>query len=267
MPELPEVETVRKRLEQNLIGKKITDVKVFYTNMIINSQEEFIKIKNQTINAIKRRGKWLIFDLDDYYLLSHLRMEGKYYIKPLNDLKDKHTHVIFNINDEFNLFYNDVRKFGRMQLITKDKLEETINIGLEPFSNELTCKYLQDKYKNSKLPIKSSLLDQTIIAGIGNIYADEILYAANINPLKQTNSLTKKELENIIVETQKILKKAIEFGGTTIKTYEAMGNHGNFQNELMVHTKAGNSCIKCGTIIEKITVNGRGTYYCRKCQK
>lgn len=267
MPELPEVETVRKKLLHYLKGKKIKDVKVIYPNIIINNLNEFKKVINQTIKDIKRRGKWLIFDLDDYYLLSHLRMEGKYYIKALDEELTKHNHVVFNIDNEFNLVYDDTRKFGRMNLISKDKLEETINVGVEPLSSNLTVDYLKDKFKNIKLPIKTALLDQHIIAGIGNIYANEILFLSLINPTIPANTLNDKELERIIKNTKIVLDKAIKNNGTTIKSYEALGNHGGFQEMLCVHGKKDQECVNCHTKIEKIVVNGRGTYYCPKCQK
>lgn len=267
MPELPEVETVRKKLLHYLKNKKICDVNVIYPNIIVNDLSEFKKIINQTILDIKRRGKWLIFDLDDYYLLSHLRMEGKYYIKKFDEQLTKHNHIVFNINNEFNLVYDDTRKFGRMNLIIKDKLEETINVGVEPLSNNLTVDYLKEKFKNIKLPIKTTLLDQRIIAGIGNIYANEILFLSSINPLKQTNLLNEQELEEIINKTKEVLDKAIKNNGTTIKSYEALGNHGGYQEMLCVHGRKDQECINCHTKIEKITINGRGTYYCPNCQK
>ena len=267
MPELPEVETVKKGLKKILLGKKIVDVNVLYPKMVLNDLDEFKSIINQTINDVKRRGKWLIFDLDSNYLISHLRMEGKYNPKALNEPFNKHTHVVFNINNEFNLLYDDTRKFGRMKLINKDDLEDAINIGVEPLEDKLTISYLKDKFKNIKLPIKTALLDQHIIAGIGNIYANEILFLSKINPLKQTNTLTDKELESIIINTKEVLSKAIEANGTTIKSYEALGNHGNFQDKLCVQGKKDEPCPNCGEPILKIMVNGRGTYYCPKCQK
>ena len=267
MPELPEVETVRRSLKKELLGKKIYSYEVLYPNIILNNLADFNKIVNQTINDIKRRGKWLIFDLDNYYLISHLRMEGKYYIKKLDEPLNKHTHVVFNINNEFNLLYDDMRKFGRMKLINKEDLESTINVGVEPLEGNLTVDYLKDKFKNIKLPIKTALLDQTIIAGIGNIYDNEILYLCGLNPLKKANEINDKELELIIKRTKEVLTEAIKNKGTTIKSYEALGNHGGFQDKLCVQGRKDEPCIKCGTKISKIVINGRGTYYCPKCQK
>ena len=148
-----------------------------------------------------------------------------------------------------------------------DKIGPLVELGLEPWDDNLTSEYLLDKYKKKRLPIKSVLLDQNIIVGIGNIYADEILFLSKINPLKKCNLITKEEAENIIKYTKKVLEAAIEKGGTTIRTYSSVdGVHGLFQNELFVHGKDKNNCPICNTKIEKIKVGGRGTYYCPKCQ-
>ena len=248
MPELPEVETVKEVLKKQVLNQKILDVAVNYPKMIENMDYlEFIdKLKNQTIIDIKRRGKWLLFELNDYYLLSHLRMEGKYYIKHFNDEVTKHQHVIFKFKD-FELRYNDTRKFGRMYLLNKDKVynSKPLNeLGYEPWDINLNIEYLKLKYKNKKNPIKTVLLDQSIIVGIGNIYDDEILFLSKINPYKKANELNDIELNNIIKNTKVVLEKAIKLGGTTIKTYTSSeGVHGRFQSELLVHTKE--VCPKC----------------------
>jgi len=272
MPELPEVETVKRVLKNKLSGLVIKNIKLNYAKTIEYPLSEiFIKnIINQKINDVKRRGKWLIFDLDDYYLLSHLRMEGKYNFKSNGDLENKHEHVIFYLSDNTELRYQDTRKFGRMHLINKadlDTYSKLLELGYEPWDDQLTVKYLKDKYKNKKLAVKSVVLDQSIIVGIGNIYADEILFLSHINPLKSANLLTDKELTSIIVNTKDVLTKAIALGGTTIRTFSAGDNHGNFQDQLLVHGKEKQACLVCGDIIKKIKVGGRGTYYCPTCQK
>lgn len=271
MPELPEVETVRKTLANILINRKIIEVNVLYDKIIEHPNVTKFKkmIKDQTINDMKRRGKWLIFDLDDYYMLSHLRMEGKYFLKKDEPIQ-KHEHIIFALDDGTTLRYNDTRKFGKIHLINKvDALccKPLNELGLEPWDRKLTVEYLKDKYQKKKLPIKTVLLDQSIITGIGNIYADEILFLSRINPLKKASDLNNKELKSIIDNTKDVLDKAIELGGTTIRSYESSeGVHGRFQNNLLVHNRANKSCLKCGSEIVKIRVNGRGTYYCSKCQ-
>ena len=270
MPELPEVETVKEVLKKQVLNQKILDVVVNYPKMIEQIKvDDFINnLKNQTIIDIKRRGKWLLFELNDYYLLSHLRMEGKYYIKNFNDEVTKHQHVIFKFKD-FELRYNDTRKFGRMYLLDKNNIynNKPLNeLGYEPWDENLNSEYLKSKYKNKKLPIKTVLLDQSIIVGIGNIYDDEILFLSKINPYKKASELTELELNNIINNTKIVLEKAIKLGGTTIKTYTSSeGVHGRFQNELLVHTKI--NCPICHSKLNVEKINGRSTYYCINCQK
>ena len=273
MPELPEVETVRQGLKKLLLGRIIKRVCVYYDGIIeYPSVLEFTSnIENQKINDIDRFGKWLIFVLDDYYLLSHLRMEGKYFIKGASDELNKHEHVVFKLDNDSELRYMDVRKFGKMHLIPKDKIKDIgplIDLGLEPWDKKLDISYLRDKYKNKKLPIKSVLLDQSIIVGIGNIYADEILFLAKINPYTRAMDLDENDLFNIIKYTRKVLERAISEGGTTIRSYSSVnGVHGLFQQELNVHSREGEQCPSCGNKIVKVKIGGRGTYYCEKCQK
>jgi len=272
MPELPEVETVRKALLLKLKDKRIKSIKILHNNIFKdqNIQDIIKNINNQKINNIERQGKWLKFVLDDYYLLSHLRMEGKYLYRDINSKIEKHEHVIFNINDEFELRYKDVRKFGKMYLVKKDELNKSplANLGYEPWDKKLTSTYLLDKYKNKTIPIKTLLLEQSIITGIGNIYANEILFLSKINPHKKGKDITKKEADLIIENTKKVLDKAIKEGGTTIRSYTSEeGVTGLFQNSLYVHMKENTPCPNCKTLIIKEKINGRSAYYCNKCQK
>ena len=273
MPELPEVETVKETLKLKLIDKKIKDVKIYYDGIIAYPEiKEFSKqIKNLPIKDINRRGKWLMFDLDKYYLLSHLRMEGKYFFKNKGDKLDNHEHVVFSLDSNEELRYRDTRKFGKMYLIKKEDINNVgpiKDLGLEPWDTNLTKEYLKDKYKTKKLPIKTVLLDQSIIVGIGNIYADEILFLSKLNPLIKCCDLKDDDLENIIKYTKEVLEKAIKLGGTTIRTYTSVdGVHGRFQNELLIHGKDKGICPNCGQAVSKIKVGGRGTYYCNNCQK
>lgn len=271
MPELPEVETVRRNLKKEVLNKKIKSVEVRCIKMIAYPELEKFKkdLVNQTINDLKRRGKWLLFELDNYYLLSHLRMEGRYVIRNINDEFAKHDDVIFNFTDNTSLRYQDTRKFGKMYLYPKEGIydKKPLNeLGLEPWDKELTIKYLKDKIGKKSLAIKPLLLDQSIIVGLGNIYVDEVLFASKINPTTKAKDLKTKDYENIIKYTKEILDKAIKYGGTTIKTFESKeGVHGLFQDMLQVHTRK--ICPNCGKDIIKIRVGGRGTYYCPKCQK
>ena len=272
MPEKPEVITVTKKLEKRLLNRKIISAKVYYDNIIdYPSVEEFCsEIKNQTIRSFSTRGKWIVIELDDYYLLAHLRMEGKFFYRDINAPQEKHHHVVFNIDNQEELHFVDVRKFARLKLIPKDKINEMppfTELGLEPWDKNLTVEYLKDKFKNKNIPIKTVLLDQSIITGIGNIYDDEILFMSKINPLTKAKNLSDTDLENIIKNTITVLDKAISEGGTTIRNYTSEeGVTGLFQNNLLVHTKVGEECPRCRSIIVKIKVGGRGTYYCPKCQ-
>ena len=271
------METVRRVLKERIINKKIKNVNVIYERIVESDLEEFKKtIVGLEFKDILRRGKWLIFDLEDYYLCSHLRMEGKYFVKKHDEPIDKHEHVIFELDDGNDLRYADVRKFGRMDLVKKELLDTVEGVnkqGLEPVYNELvkdklTKEYLYEKVHNKKLPLKELLLDQTIISGLGNIYADEVAFAARLNPLKEGTKLTLKDCQNIIDASEEIITKAISEGGTTIRSYtSSLGVTGNYQNYLKVHKKEGEKCIECGTIIKRIKVGGRSTYYCPKCQK
>ena len=271
MPELPEVETVKNQLKKRLVGCKIVDVKVCYDGIIEYPSVDLFKKKiiNQEFIDVKRRGKWLLFKLNNYYLLSHLRMEGKYNFHSKKDIISKHEHVIFSLDNGLELRYHDTRKFGKMHLIEKDKINEIgplIKLGLEPWDDNLDVNYLKEKYRKKRLPIKSVLLDQEIIVGIGNIYADEVLYLSGINPYKKAFMLSDRELNNIINNTKIILEKSIKLGGTTIHSYASVdGIDGKFQNELLVH--GIDKCFKCHNKITKEFINGRGTYYCSKCQK
>lgn len=272
MPEIAEVETVRQVLRKRILKRQIKNVNIIYDKIIESDLEEFKKkIPGMTFQEINRRGKWLLFDLGEYYLCSHLRMEGKYFIKKHDEVIDKHEHIIFELDDGYDLRYADVRKFGRMNLVKKEDLENVEGVhkqGIEPIDDKLTKEYLYEKFHDKKLPLKELLLDQTIISGLGNIYADEVAFGAGLNPLIEGCKITKNDCDKIIDAGKKIINKAIEEGGTTIRSYtSSLGVTGNYQNYLMVHKREGETCKKCGTIIKKIKVGGRSTYYCPKCQK
>ena len=271
------METVRQVLRKRILKKQIKNVNIIYNRIIESDLEEFKKIvPGLTFQEILRRGKWLLFDLGDYYLCSHLRMEGKYFIKKHDEVIDKHEHVIFELNDGNDLRYADVRKFGRMNLVKKELLDTVEGVkkqGREPVDNELckeklTKEYLYEMVHDKKLPLKELLLDQTIISGLGNIYADEVAFGARLNPLKEGKKLSLDDCQRIIDASKKIITKAIEEGGTTIRSYtSSLGVTGNYQDFLRVHKREGEPCLQCGEIIKRIKVGGRSTYYCPKCQK
>lgn len=266
MPELPEVETVRKYLKENILNQKIIDIQILYPKMIENDIEQF---KNSLINNyfidIKRRGKYLIFETNQNYLISHLRMEGKFNIKNINDKIEKHEHVIFTF-PSFTLRYNDTRKFGRMKLINKDELDTYFkNVGPDA-NSDVEENYVLNKLNKSNKMIKTLLLSQDIISGIGNIYADEILYKAKISPFKKGKDITINDVKLILSSSKEILNNSIKHNGTTIKSYTFSLNHiGSYQNYLLVHKK--DICKNCNNKIIKTKIDGRSTYYCKECQK
>ena len=274
MPELPEVETVKEALNQTVKGQTIKEIELRYEPMVKNMSAAELKEKliNQTIQAVSRRGKYLVFHFDDYQLLSHLRMEGKYFYVDSDFELNPHVHVIFTLENGKRLLYQDTRKFGTYHLYDKAiDLETTAPfqvLGLEPFATEFTPSYVKEKIQNKKKPIKSLLLDQTVVCGLGNIYVDEVLYRARLHPLTSSSELTDKDIENVVKYTVEVLARAIELGGTTIRTFRSShGVSGTFQNELLVHQRKGENCYECHTPIEKIKVGGRGTYFCPTCQK
>ena len=266
------METVRQTLRKRILRKRIKSVNVLYERMIESDINEFKKtLIGKEFKDIDRRGKWLLFDLGDYYLCSHLRMEGKYFIKNKEDKIEKHEHVIIEFDDGEQLRYHDTRKFGRMNLVKKEDLESVEGVhkqGIEPIDDRLSKEYLYDNFHKRKLPIKTLLLDQTIISGLGNIYADEVLFASGIYPEKMGIDISLKECQKIVDTSKNIIEEAIKCGGTTIRSYtSSLGVTGRFQQNLMVHKREGENCRKCNSIIKRIKVGGRSTYYCPKCQK
>jgi formamidopyrimidine-DNA glycosylase len=266
MPELPEVETVRRTLKNFIIGKKIDQIIVHYDNIITGESTIFVEtIKGQVIQDIDRIGKYLIFILDHHAFISHLRMEGKYHIVDPSTPLDKHEHLTFALNDGTQLRYQDTRKFGRFELVNKEtyRQDRPLNkLGPEPW--DATPDDLYTRLQRSNLPIKTLLLDQSLLAGIGNIYANEICFALKINPYTPGKQMSKKRAAQLLQVSRTILADAIDQGGTTIHSFDANGITGLFQVYLQVHMQA--ACPACGTKITKEMIHGRGTYYCKKCQ-
>ncbi|WP_353989118.1 bifunctional DNA-formamidopyrimidine glycosylase/DNA-(apurinic or apyrimidinic site) lyase [Pediococcus argentinicus] len=273
MPELPEVETVRRGLVGLVKGATIKKVDIRYDKMVTPDAKKFASmLKGRKIIDIDRRGKYLLFRFDhDLTLVSHLRMEGKYSVHDHSEELNKHDHVIFELENGQDLRYNDTRKFGRMNLVPTGE-EFTIGglktIGPEPTPETLTVEYLKQRVRSRKRGMKSFLLDQDNVAGLGNIYVDEVLWMTKIHPLQPSNTLTDEEIVNLRQNIIDELKKAIDFKGTTVFSYlNADGHAGNFQNELNVYQRQGQPCHRCGTLIEKIKVAQRGTHFCPHCQK
>ncbi|WP_017153942.1 DNA-formamidopyrimidine glycosylase [Bacillus bingmayongensis] len=273
MPELPEVENVRRTLENLVTGKTIKDVIVTYPKLVKRPDDaELFKemLRGETIERIERRGKFLLLYVTQYVIVSHLRMEGKYLLHEEGDPIDKHTHVRFQFTDGTELHYKDVRKFGTMHLFKKgEEFEEMplTDLGPEPFDAELTPMYLQERLQKTNRKIKVVLLDQRLLVGLGNIYVDEVLFRSGIHPEREASSLTKAEIEKIHAATVATLTEAVERGGSTIRTYiNSQGQIGSFQELLNVYGRKGEPCVTCGNVIEKIVVGGRGTHYCPMCQ-
>lgn len=273
MPELPEVETVRRTLLELVSYKEIEHVSVFWPK-IIKQPEEIAQFQDalvgQTIKDIGRRGKFLILYTDDYALISHLRMEGKYGVFQKNEPVDKHTHVIFHFTDGTELRYKDVRKFGTMHLYVKGQEFNTLplsQLGPEPFSADFTVEALASKLTKTKRNIKAVLLDQKVVVGLGNIYVDEALFRSGIHPERAADDLTKEEIERLHQEISNTLSEAVQKGGSTIRSYvNSQGQIGMFQLELFVYGRKGEECRICGSTLERIVSGGRGTVFCPKCQ-
>ncbi|MGX7107755.1 DNA-formamidopyrimidine glycosylase [Hutsoniella sourekii] len=276
MPELPEVESVRRGLNQKIIGKTIDHVQVTWPR-IINHPEGLSQwqalLEGQTVQAIDRRGKYLLLELTDWTLVSHLRMEGKYLFG--QDLRafqaNKHVHVIFCFTDGTYLAYQDVRKFGRMELIAPDQKEayfKAKKLGPEPTQSDFDLSSFKQALAKSRKKIKPALLDQHLVAGLGNIYVDEALYQARIHPARLANSLKEDEVATLRLAIIDILSRATQAGGSTIRTYlNALGEAGNYQESLKVYDQAGQACPRCQTPLEKIKLAGRGTHFCPNCQR
>lgn len=273
MPELPEVETIRNTLKALVLNKTIDAIQVTYPKMIkqpddVNQFKD--ALQGETINDIGRRGKFLLFYLDHYTLVSHLRMEGKYGLFQKNDPLDKHTHAVFQFKDQTELRYSDVRKFGTMHLFKKGTEMNELplsQLGPEPFSHEFTTDLLQERLSRTSRKIKTVLLDQRTLVGLGNIYVDEALFRSNIHPETIASTLTDKEVTALHREIVKTLQEAVEKGGSTIRSYvNSQGEMGMFQLDLYVYGRNGEQCKTCDQLLEKITVGGRGTHFCPRCQ-
>jgi formamidopyrimidine-DNA glycosylase len=279
MPELPEVETIKEALKKSISNAKIESLIIRNRKFREEVPSDFEKIvKDTIITKIYRKAKYLVLELsNNYSIIWHLGMSGKVKIQETLPVEiEKHDHITIK-TDKGYITYNDARRFGLMTYCESDKISNHrlfANIGIDPFCSDLTANYLALKLKNKKNPIKLSLLDQSIVNGIGNIYASEALYDANISPLRESNSLSLDELERLILSVRKILEKAIKAGGSTLKDYRKPdGSMGYFQNSHCVYDKEGHRCPNCTCDIKKtkgikrIVQGGRSTFYCETKQK
>lgn len=273
MPELPEVEAVKIGLEQLVTGKTIKNVAVFWPRIIERPEADFFKTQliNESIEGFDRRGKFLIFKLTHYDLISHLRMEGKYEYHQQEDELLKHTHVVFQFTDNSELRYLDVRKFGRMILMPKNQAGEYPGIkklGPEPVREQFHLQEFENQLKKSHRAVKPLLLDQSLVTGLGNIYVDEALFQVKIHPERSADTLNQQDISLLYESIIDVLARAVKAGGTTVRTYKnALGEAGKFQVALNVYGLTGEPCPRCGTPISKIKVAQRGTHFCPNCQK
>ena len=274
MPELPEVETVCRALSKVIKNSRIKKIEFYRKDLRWQVKDNLeVSLKNNIFIDPYRRGKYILIPTNtDKIFLIHLGMSGQIRIKK-KDIVQKHDHmrmIVENNNKHFVVTYNDSRRFGYIDLFKKKELREHFllsKIGVEPLGRELTTEYLQNYFKKRVINIKNALIDQKIIAGIGNIYASEILYKAKINPLRKVNSLSQNDLNSIITFTKIILKKSIDVGGTTIRDHmQPDGSLGYFKQKLQVYGKVNEKCKTCNSYIVKEVISNRSTFICKHCQ-
>lgn len=285
MPELPEVETIRLGLQKYLVGHIIESVELRLHKQFTGDPQ---LITGAKIIKVERFGKGLVITLDNNYSLAiHIKMTGQLIYqdgltknKPLSSkagrtLPHAYTHVIFHLDHQASLFYNDLRQFGWIKIVPTDKIKELpffkdLGPELMPSSGQepLTQESLAGLLSKAKTMIKPVLMDQKKIGGIGNIYANDALFLAKINPQRPSNSLSKEEVLRLFKALLQVLRKGIAEGGSSSENYvNALGQEGNYQNHTLVYGKEGQKCPNCGEIIQKTQLAGRGTYFCPNCQR
>jgi len=274
MPELPEVETIKQTLQPKLAGRKFADVQIFLPKIILApGPEEFMKkLIDRKIVKVNRRGKYLLINLDnEYNLVIHLRMTGRIVYCPPDEPISKHTHLIFNLDNDCQLRFADTRQFGRIGLVptaSLDCLAGYKNLGVEPLDETFTKDFLRKELKHRHARIKPLLLDQTFIAGLGNIYTDEVLHRAKINPERLAATLTPRETTRLYHAIREVIQEGIDNRGTTIRDFiDGDGRAGSYQELLQVYNREGKPCYHCGQNIVRKKVGGRSTFYCPSCQK
>lgn len=272
MPELPEVETIRRQLAPHLEGRTIADVEILDPRWTrpVAPEEVAEQLRGATVEQVGRSGKYLVWTLsEDRHLLMHLRMTGTLLFDPAVD--PLHTRVRFGLDDGHRLVYVDPRRFGTGHLLFGTPARDAYlasRLGVEPFTSEFTAEHLRRIARGRSAPVKAFLLDQKRIAGVGNIYADEALFRAGIHPLRPAGRLTGAEWGRVREATEDALAAGIEAKGASIDDFRHVdGARGSFQDRFLVHTRAGEPCPRCGEPIRKIVVGGRGTYVCERCQR
>ena len=270
MPELPEVETVKNELAPHIIGRCVTNVTHLWEKIVKEPPPpEFIsRIAGQKITDISRHGKYLIVSLSSGdKLILHLKMTGSLLLEKNDAEPPKFTRAIIHLDSGQNIYFRDPRKFGVLKLVKNTK-EIDAKLGPEPLEETFTLKVFTERLTNRKAPIKALLLDQKFLAGVGNMYADEALFAARIDPRRASNSLKKPEIKRLYDAIHQVLLEGLKYGGASVVTYfHPDGSVGTAHQHFNVAHGQKKACPVCGVPIERIVVRGRGTYYCPKCQK
>lgn len=274
MPELPEVETIKRTLQRLVAGKTIADVTVSLPRIIIRPDDvtQFrMELLGESVEDVQRRGKFLKLILTDKVLVSHLRMEGRYGLYASGDPVEKHTHVIFHFTDDTELRYRDVRQFGTMHIFPRGMEEEYLplkKLGQEPLDETFTPSRFSTMLNGRKTKIKPLLLNQEFLAGLGNIYVDEALFDAAIHPEAEAGQISLEKIEMLYHSICRILNEAVDQGGSSIKSYvNGQGEAGTFQQEHKVYGRKDEPCVRCGTPLRRMVVGGRGTHFCPQCQR
>jgi len=268
MPELPEVETIVRDLSKSVLRKRFFDVIVHDAFLLRQKPEDFIRrIKNQSIDRISRRGKAIIVHLSSGdFLVIQLMMTGQLTV---GNLEDKHTRIKFAFADGTCLLYNDQRRFGQLRVVGNLNEIKHFNIlGPEPFSKEFTAAFMREAFQKTTRPIKNVLLDHTFVAGIGNIYACEILFRSQLSPKRQARRINVSETKIIHRRITEVLNEAIDYRGSSIRNYrDGAGKKGKFNERLAVYARQGLPCPQCQKPVKRIVQSGRSTFYCGHCQK
>jgi formamidopyrimidine-DNA glycosylase len=271
MPELPEVETVARGLRTLVVGRTITGVTVRWPRIIaFPSLVEFEqRIVGRRIQSVDRRGKFVVFLLDEGVLLIHLKMSGRLRVVPADEPEGKHAHTLFHLDNGQQCRFVDIRKFGRVYLVA-DASQVTGRLGPEPLDPDWKLGQFQSSLSKRSGRLKSLLLDQSFLAGLGNIYADEALFAARLHPLRTAKSLTPEEQERLFVAIRQVLGRAVAGRGTTLDDQgyvDVGGEAGTFQGQIAVYGRKGAPCRVCATPVERIVVGARSTHFCPACQR
>ncbi|OCG72068.1 DNA-formamidopyrimidine glycosylase [Gilliamella sp. Occ3-1] len=269
MPELPEVETSRRGILPYLKGQIIDKIIVRQPKLRWPVDKAISNVHGQIILDIKRRAKYLLLQLPNNWIVIHLGMSGSLRILKNPQKAEKHDHIDLVLENGVTLRYIDPRRFGSwLWANSLDEISQLQHLGPEPLSNEFSAEYLLRKARNRKVPIKSWIMDNHIVVGVGNIYASESLFMAKINPNRKVNSLQLNEFERLVASIKQVLTKSIKQGGTTLKDFlQSNGKPGYFAQELQVYGREGQQCLICGTEIKSQKIGQRNTFYCEYCQK